>query len=89
MKQVVIRRITDPAFDGYSVVWMEYIANGAVIEDHDLAQVRFNLRQILNIRPVTERAMLPVVPPCKVFTLDFQPVDNRIGVLLDRRSEYN
>jgi hypothetical protein len=49
---------------------VEDIAYGAIIKNHDFAQVRLNLSKILNVRPVAEGAVLSVVSSCKVFALD-------------------
>lgn len=61
------------------------VAHGAVINDHDAAEVRLNLGQIFDVSPIAERAVLPVVPSCKVLALRFQPVDYWVGVFLHRR----
>lgn len=68
---------------------MEYVTNGAVIKNHDLAQIRLDLGKVLDVGPVTERAVLSIVSPSKVFAFDFQPVDDRVGVLLHRGGEYD
>lgn len=66
---------------------MEDVAHRAVIKNHDFAEVRLDLGQILDVRPIAERAMLTVVPCSKVLALDLQPVDDRIGVLLQGSGE--
>ena len=48
---------------------MENVAHGAVIEDHNLAEVRLHLSKILDVSPVTESAVLPVISSCKVLAL--------------------
>ena len=71
------------------LTWMKNVAYGAVIKNHNLAQIRLHLGKILDISPVAERAVLSVISSRKVFALHLQPVDDRIGVLLHRRSEYD
>lgn len=72
-----------------NLTWMENVTKGAVIKYHYLAQIRLDLSKILDVSPVANCAMLPVVPPGKVLALYLQPIDNRIGVLLHRSGEYN
>jgi hypothetical protein len=66
---------------------MENVAQGAVIKNHDFAEVRLNLSKILDVSPVTEGAVLPIVPSHEVLALDLKPIDDRIGILLYRSSE--
>ena len=61
---------------------MENIAHGAVVEDHDFTQVRFNLCQILDVCAIAKRAVLAVVSAAKVFSFAFDPVNDGICVLL-------
>jgi hypothetical protein len=68
---------------------MEDIAQGAIVKNHDLTQVRLNLSKILDVSPVANSAMLAVVSPSEILALHLQPVDNRIGVLLNRSGEYD
>jgi hypothetical protein len=68
---------------------MEDVAQGAVIKNHDLAEVRLNLCKVLDVSPVANSAVLPVVSSCKVLALHLQPVDDGISVLLNRCGEYN
>lgn len=48
---------------------MEHIAQGAIIEDHNLAQVRLHLSQIFDVSPIADSAVLPVVSPGEVLAL--------------------
>jgi hypothetical protein len=50
---------------------MEDVAQGAVIKNHDLTEIRFNLSKILDISPIANSAVLPVVPPSEVLALHF------------------
>lgn len=68
---------------------MEDVAQWAIVKYHDLAQVRFNLRKVLDVSPVANSAVLPVVSSCKVLALHLQPVDDGISVLLDGCGKYN
>jgi hypothetical protein len=65
-----------------NLTWVEHIAQGAVIKNHDFAEVRLNLSKVLDVSPVAKRAVLSVVAPREVLPLDLQPVDDGIGVLL-------
>jgi hypothetical protein len=64
------------------LTWMEDVAQGAVIKDHDLAEIRLDLSEIFDISPVAEGAVLPIVSPHEVLALYLEPVDDRIGVFL-------
>ena len=78
-----------PRARGKRLTFVKDVAHGAIINDHDPAEVRLHLSHILDVSPVAERAVLPVVPSCKVLALRLQPVDNRVGVLLHRRRKDN
>jgi hypothetical protein len=66
---------------------MEDVAQRAVVKYHDLAEIRLDLGKIFDVSPIAERTVLPIVASHEVFTLDFQPVNDWIGVLLHRSSE--
>jgi hypothetical protein len=68
---------------------VENIAHGTVIQDHDFAQVGFDLCQILDVCAIAKCAVLAVVSAAKVFPLAFDPVNDGICVLLHRCSENN
>lgn len=68
---------------------VEHVAERTVVQYHHLAQIRLDRAEILNERPVPERAMLPVVPCRKEFPLRLEPVDDRIRVFLYRSREHN
>jgi hypothetical protein len=69
------------------LTWVEYVAQGAVIKNHDFAQIGFDLSKVLDVSPVAEGAVLPIVSSHKVLALHFQPIDDRIGILLYGGSE--
>lgn len=50
---------------------MEYIAYGAVIKNHDFAQIGFDLCKILDIGPVAKCAVLSIVPAREILALYF------------------
>lgn len=77
------RRLTPPI----DLTWMEYVAQRAVIKDHDFAEVRLDLSKIFDVRPVAEGAVLSIVPPHEVLALNLEPVDDGIGILLYRSSK--
>lgn len=67
---------------------MENIAHGAVVKNHDFAQVRFDLRQILDVCAIAKCAVLAVVSAAKVFAFTFDPINDGICVLLHRCSKH-
>ena len=71
-----------PSTPQEDLTWMKYVAHGAVIKNHNLAKVRLDLGKIFDVSPVAERAMLPIVSPGEVLPLNFQPINDGIGVLL-------
>lgn len=66
---------------------VEHVAERAVVEDHDTAQVRLDGAQVLDKGAVPEGAVLPVVPAREVLAVRLQPVYDRVGVLLHRGRE--
>lgn len=62
---------------------MENVAHGAVIQDHDFAEIGLHLTQVLDIRPITKRAMLTVISPTKVLAFALEPINDRISILLN------
>ena len=66
---------------------MKYVTQGAVIKNHDFAQVGLNLGEVLDVSPIAEGAVLPIVSSHKVLALHFQPIDDRVGILLHGGSE--
>ena len=75
--------------DEGALTFVEDVAHGTVIQDHDFAEVRLYLREILDICAVAKRAVLAVVAASKVLALDLQPVNDRVSVLLHRGRKYN
>ena len=71
----------------HCLTFVENVAHGAVINDHDFAQIRLDLGQILDISPVAKGAMLPIIAARKVLALCFKPIDDGVGIFLHRRSE--
>ncbi len=66
---------------------MKYITHRTIIQNHHPGQIRLDDIQILDIRPATKRAILPIQSPREELTLLLQPVDDRVGVLLHRGGE--
>jgi hypothetical protein len=48
---------------------MEDVAQGAIVQNHDLAQIRLNLSKVLDVSPVANSAVLAVVSPSEVLAL--------------------
>lgn len=68
---------------------MEDVAQGAVVKYHNLAQIWLDLGKILDVSPVANSAVLPVVSSCKVLALHLQPINDGISILLDRCGKYD
>lgn len=62
--------------------FMKNITHRAIIQNHNPTQIRLDRTQILNVRAIPERAMLPIIPAHKKLALLLEPVDDRVGVLL-------
>jgi hypothetical protein len=69
--------------------FVEYIAHGGIIDDHNLGEIGLYGRQIFYIRSVSMRAVLAVVTTLEILSILFQPIDNRICIFLYRCSKYN
>ena len=67
---------------------MEHVAERAIVQDHDLTQIRLDSTQVLDKGAVPECTVLPVVPCREELPLRFQPIDHRIGIFLNRGREY-
>jgi hypothetical protein len=48
---------------------MEDVAQGAVVKNHDLAEIRLDLSKILDIGPIANSAVLPVVSSGEILAL--------------------
>lgn len=68
---------------------MENIAHRTIIQNHNLTEIRFDLRQILDVGTISQRAMLPIVPPGEILAFALQPINDRIRIFLHRRREHN
>lgn len=66
---------------------MEHVAQRAIVQNDNLAQIRLHRAQVLDERALSERAVLPVVACGKELPFRLEPVDDGVGVLLDRRRE--
>lgn len=73
--------------DTRKLTFVENVAHGTVVQNHDFTQIWLHLSEILDVCSVAEGAVLAVVTTCKVLALDFQPVNNWVGVLLNRGCE--
>jgi hypothetical protein len=60
-----LRRVRTVAY----LTWMEDVAQGAVIKNHDFAEIRLDLSKILDISPIANSAVLPVVSSGEVLAL--------------------
>lgn len=74
---------------GNIFTFMEYVAQRAVVQYHDLAQIWFHGAKVLDIRPIPEGTMLSVVARRKVLSLLLKPIDDGICVFLDRGRKDN
>ena len=62
---------------------VEQVAQRAVVEDHDLAQVRLYRAKVLYKGSVPERTMLPIETAREILSVALEPIDYGVGVLLD------
>lgn len=70
-----------PAWE--TLAFVKDIAHGAIINYHDFTQIRLDLSKVFNVGPISECAMLPVIPSYEVLAFDLEPVNNGVGVFLD------
>lgn len=89
MHQITICRIVYPALDRYGIVFMEQIAQWAIVQNHDLAQIRLNRTQVFDIRSLSICAVLSIVSCREKLPFGLKPVDYRVGILLNRSSKNN
>lgn len=75
-------------FCGYLAL-VKYIAQRAVVQYHNLAQVWLDRAKIFDVGSIPVSAMLPVMSPRKVLSLLLQPIDNRVRVFLYRSCKNN
>ena len=68
---------------------MKYVTHWTIIQNHNFAQIRFNARQVLDVRPIPKRTVLAIVPTNEKFPLLFQPVNHRICVLLNASRKHD
>lgn len=68
---------------------MENVAQRAIIEYHDFAQVRLDRAQIFDICPISESAMLSIEPAREILPLLLKPIDDWICVFLYGSRENN
>lgn len=66
---------------------MEYVAHGAVVQYHDLTQIRLNLGQVLDVCTIAECTMLSIISAAEVFAFSLKPVNDWIGIFLYRCCE--
>ena len=66
---------------------MKNITQRTIIQNDNLAQIRLHGAQVLDICTAPVRAVLAVVACGKVLALELEPVDDGIGVFLDRGGE--
>lgn len=75
--------------DTVKLAFVKNVAHRTVVQDHYFAEVRLYLRKILDVCAVAKSAMLAVVSASKVLAFDLQPVNDRVGVLLNGCCEYD
>ena len=68
---------------------MKHVAQRAIIQNHDPAQIRLDGAEVLDEGAMAEGAVLAVVAGREVLALGLEPVDDGVGVLLHRRREDN
>ncbi len=68
---------------------VEHVAQGTVIQNHDLTEVWLYRAEILDERPMPKRTMLSIVTSREKLPFRFKPVDDWVGILLHRCREDN
>lgn len=68
---------------------VENVAHWAVVQYNDLAQVRLYRAEIFDVCAIPECTVLPVIPSREELSLLFQPVDDRVCILLDGSCEHH
>lgn len=63
---------------------MKDVAHRAIVQDHDLAQIRLDLAKVFDIRAIAECAVLAIVASAEIGAFTFQPINDWVCVLLDR-----
>jgi hypothetical protein len=66
---------------------MKHIAQRAIVDDHDFTQIWFDRSQVFNVCSVSLSAVLSVEAAAEVLALEFEPIDDWVGVFLHRRRE--
>lgn len=69
---------------GWARTLVKHVAQRAIVQDHDLTQVRLNRTEVLDEGAVAEGAVLSVVPAGEELPVRLQPVDYGVGVFLYR-----
>ena len=64
------------------LTFVQNVAHGAVVQDHDLAQVWLYLAEILDVCAVPKGAMLTVVPRAEVLAFLLKVIDDWVCVFL-------
>lgn len=66
---------------------VEDVACGTVVDDDHLAEIGLDRADVLDVVAAAKGAVLAVVPPDEVLAILLEPVDDRVGILLDRGRE--
>lgn len=74
---------------GKKLTLVKHVTQRAIIQDHNLAQIRLHRTEVLDESAMAKRAVLSIVPGREVPTLSLQPVDHGVGILLHRRRKHH
>jgi hypothetical protein len=69
------------------LTFMKHIAHGAVVNNHNFAQIWLDLSQVFNVGPIAKGAVLSIVSSCEVLALFLNQINDWVGVLLHGSGE--
>ena len=67
--------------------FVEDVAHRTVVQNSYAAQIRLNAAQILDVRAITECAVLAVIAALEELAFLLEPVDDRVGIFLNTGGE--
>ena len=72
---------------GIGLTLVKDVRYWTIVQNDDLAQIRLDAAQVLDVRAVAKGAVLPVEATSEVLLLLLQPINNWVGILLDGSCE--
>lgn len=72
-----------------SYTFVECVTYRTIVKYHDLAQIRLDLTNVLDVGSISKCTVLTVVPSREILAFQLEPIDDRIGIFLDSRCKHN